>query len=104
MSEKHESEHHPDPTVARGIKHSLNWAGECVHWCRACEANTRAGLNPDGTPIDRRTKRPRSTASAPRTRRRCRKLAEVTAERDALKRRVEDLEDGYTRGLIDADL
>jgi hypothetical protein len=43
MSEKHESEHHPDPTVARGIKHSLNWAGECVHWCRACEANTRAG-------------------------------------------------------------
>jgi hypothetical protein len=40
---------HIDPAVAAGIRHALDDMGQCKHWCRACAANTRAGLNPDGS-------------------------------------------------------
>ncbi len=32
--------------------HAIGEHGECASWCRACSANVRRGLNPDGTPRD----------------------------------------------------
>lgn len=33
----------------RVTRHATNEHGDCATWCRTCERNVLAGLNPDGT-------------------------------------------------------
>ncbi len=30
-------------------RHAVDEVGDCAGWCLACDANIRAGLNPDGS-------------------------------------------------------
>ena len=42
---------HPEELDTLGKRHTITDLGDCVHWCKACKENERAGLNPDGTEV-----------------------------------------------------
>lgn len=35
--------------MSKRQRHATDESGDCAHWCRACDNNIKAGLNPDGT-------------------------------------------------------